>query len=179
MSQKDIRDKLAAAVEYLTANPAEAAYTDSAAVARIADPQGLKVEVTGDDGARMTTDMPASVGGASSAPSPGWDLRAAEASCVATLVAMRAAQQGVAYDRLEVTVDSDSDDRGILGISEDVPAGPLRTRVRVRIGEALIHDEDDNVWESIVKWAVEHCPVTDAIRRAVPLTVEVMANEEG
>jgi len=179
MSQSEIRAKLDAAVAHLAAHPAEARYTDSPATARLADGSGLKVEVSGPDGARLSTDMPASVGGAGSAASPGWYLRAAEASCVATLIAMRAAHEGVAFGDLEVTVDSESDDRGILGIGEDVPAGPLRTRVRVRVREARVDDEDDNVWESIVDWAVEHCPVTDAVRRAVPLTVEMVTDEEG
>jgi len=77
MSQREIRDKIEAAVAYLTKNPDEARYTDSPAVATVADPQGLRVEVTGPDGARLSTDMPASVGGSNSAPSPGWFLRAA------------------------------------------------------------------------------------------------------
>ena len=174
--QQEIREKLGAAVEYVTAHPAEARYTDSPATARHAATQGLQVSVEGPDGAAMTTDMPTSVGGANSSPSPGWFLRAAEASCVATLIAMRAAQEGVAYESLTVTVDSESDDRGILGITDDVPAGPLRTRVGVVV-RAVVDDDDDDVWDAIVDWAVEHCPVTDAVRRAVPLTYELVINE--
>ncbi len=178
MGQAEIRDKLNAASDYLAANPAEARYTDSPATARLDDGDGLRVEVSGPDGAQMTTDMPASVGGSNTSPSPGWYLRAAEASCVATLIAMRAAHEGVAFKGLEVTVDSESDDRGILGIVEDIPAGPLRARVRVRVSEVRVDDEDDSVWASIVDWAVEHCPVTDAVRRAVPLAVETSTDEE-
>ena len=178
MSQQEIQDKLAAAIEYLTAHPDEARYTDSPATAVLAESGGLRVEVTGPDGARMSTDMPASVGGTNTTASPGWYLRAAEASCVATLIAMRAAHEGVAFEGLEVSVDSESDDRGILGISDEVPAGPLRTRVKVSVREVRVDDEDDSVWASIVDWAVEHCPVTDAVRRAVPLTVETETRED-
>ena len=178
MSQLEIREKLEAAIDYLTKNPAEAGYTDSPATARLVDPQGLKVDVRGPDDGRITTDMPTAVGGTNTSQSPGWYLRAAEASCVATLIAMRAAQEGVALQELEVTVDSDSDDRGILGISDEVPAGPLLTRIRVRVREAHVDDEDDIVWDTIVHWAVEHCPVIDAVRRAVPVTVEIMTNED-
>jgi len=178
MSQQEIREKLSGAIEYLTKHPAEARYTDSPATARLADPDGLKVDVTGPDGAHITTDMPTSVGGANSSASPGWFLRAAEASCVATLIAMRAAHEGVRFEGLEVTVDSESDDRGILGISDDVPAGPLRTRVVVRVREMHVDDDDDSVWDTIVQWAVEHCPVTDAVRRAVPMTVETATDED-
>ncbi len=179
MSQQEIREKIGAAVAYLTANPHEAHYVDSPATARLVDPEGLRTEVSGPDGAQMATDMPASVGGSNSTASPGWYLRAAAASCVATLIAMRAAQEGVVIEALEVTVDSESDDRGILGMNDDVPAGPLRTRVHVRITSPVADDDDDDIWDPIVQWAVDHCPVTDAVRRATPLTVEVSANGEG
>ena len=112
--------------------------------------------------------MVPSVGGEGSAPSAGWLLRAALASCVATLVAMRAAQRGVELAGVEVSVDSESDDRGILGIDPDVPAGPLSMRLSVRAGAADGTGADD-----IVSWAVEHCPVYDAIRRAIPVSVSV------
>jgi len=69
-----------------------------------------------------------------------------------------------------VRVDSESDDRGILGIDDAVPAGPLSTRVVIRVSSA---GSDRIALEEVCRWAVDHCPVTDAIRRAVPLTVEV------
>ena len=133
MSRDEIGTKIQGAVDYLTANPAEARYTDSPATARLTDPGGLQVTVEGPDGASLATDMPTSVGGANSAASPGWFLRAAAAACVATLIGMRAAHVGVELDSVEVTVDSESDDRGILGIDDTVPAGPLSTRVAIRV----------------------------------------------
>ena len=60
---------------YLTEHPDEARYTDSLATARVES--GLRVVVDGPAGERLETDMPAGVGGAGSAPSPGWFLRAA------------------------------------------------------------------------------------------------------
>ena len=174
MSGADRRDAMRAkiqdAIDYLNANPAEARYTDSYATARLNDPASLKVEVTGPAGAQFTTDMPTSVGGTNSSASPGWYLRAAEASCVATLIAMRAAHQGVNLQDVEVTVDSESDDRGILGADDTVPAGPLRTGVAVRL---RVVGADNADLRRIVDWAVEHCPVTDAVRRAIPIAVEV------
>jgi uncharacterized OsmC-like protein len=170
MTREEMRDKIQGAIDYLNEHPQEARYRDDAATARLADPTTLKVDVTGLAGEHITTDMPTSVGGGNSTASPGWYLRAAEASCVATLVAMRAAQVGVALERLSVTVDSQSDDRGILGIDPSVPAGPLSTRIRVAIEAPGIARQD---LEDIVAWGVEHCPVTDAVRRAVPLTLEV------
>ena len=169
MSRDEIRTKLQGAIEFLNANPAEARYTDSSATARVVDMEGLQVTVEGPDGAGITTDMPTSVGGGNSSVSPGWYLRAAEASCVATMIAMRAAHQSVNLDAISVTVDSESDDRGITGADDSVPAGPLRTRVGVSLSGAA----DEETLREIVSWAVDHCPVTDAVQRAIPMTVEV------
>ena len=87
-----------------------------------------------------------------------------------TLIAMRAAMLGITLDALEVTVDSESDDRGLLGIDDDVPAGPLRGRVSVRLASAGV---DPRTLDDIARWGVRHCPVCDALERAVPVTTEV------
>lgn len=162
-----IRDSIEAATAYLTAHPEDAEYTDGPAIARLES--GLRVVASGPRGESAVTDMVPSVGGAGSAPSPGWLLRAAAANCVATLIAMRAAQLGLALSSLEVRVDSVSNDRGILGIDDSVPAGPLSTRIAVRVEV----EGAPEVADDLVHWAVAHCPVTDGLRRAVPLTVEV------
>jgi uncharacterized OsmC-like protein len=171
-----IGEAVRGAREYLTANPDEAAYIDSPANARLES--GLRVSVQGPDGASVTTDMPASVGGGGSAASAGWLMRAAHAACVATLVAMRAAEEGVRLTRLEVAVDSDSDDRGILGAetaeeAEEVPARPIRTRVRISLSADGVSEE---ALHRIATWAWQHCPVDDAMRRAVPVSVEIDAS---
>ena len=163
MADSAIGEALSGAVAYVTAHPDEARYTDSAATAILSE--GLAVTVTGPDGVVIRTDMPNSVGGHGTGPSPGWLLRAAQASCLATLIAMRAAQLGLEHGPIEVVVDSESDDRGILGIDESVPAGPLSSRARVKV------DVAGGSREEIVSWADDHCPVQDAVRRAVPSTV--------
>ena len=75
-----IRAALEAAASHYAANPADARSIDSVATATLRD--GLVVQVEAPSGERITTDMVASVGGTGTAPSPGWLLRAAEASCV-------------------------------------------------------------------------------------------------
>jgi len=154
MSNTAIGDALDAAITYLSEHPKEARYTDSEARAILE--AGLAVTVTGPDGALLRTDMPKSVGGAGSAPSPGWLLRAA--------------QEGLTPRRIEVIVDSESDDRGILGIDDSVPAGPLSSHAVVRVEHAGA--APDKV-DAVVRWAEIHCPVQDAVRRAVPCSVEV------
>lgn len=168
MSSDTIREAIDRAHAYYREKPDDARSTDSAATARLVD--GLVVEVTGPSDERIRTDMVASVGGTATAPSPGWLLRAAEASCVATLVAMRAAMLGVTLTSVEVTVDSESDDRGLLGMDDAVPAGPLSGRVAVRIAAG---SADAATLEAIARWGVKHCPVCDAIERAVPIKTVV------
>src|SRR5438094_362249 len=144
MSNTSIRDAIGNAVAYLKAHPDEARYTDSPATAILED--GLAVTVHGPQGLSIRTDMPKSIGGAEGSPSPGWLLRAAQASCLATLIAMRAAEQGQVPGRIEVVVDSESDDRGILGIDDSVPAGPLSSRARVR---ELLGQSDEQLLQRV------------------------------
>jgi uncharacterized OsmC-like protein len=159
---------VAKASAYLTDHPGEARYRDSAATARIA--AGLVAEVEGPAGERVTTDMPASIGGTGTAPSPGWYLRAAAASCVASLIAIRAAAGDIAHGAIEVVVDSESDDRGILGLDDAVPAGALSVRIVVAI-EGLAGDS--TTARELVDWAVAHCPVSESLGRAVPIEVDL------
>ena len=168
MSSDTIREALEGATAYLTEHPDEALATDSPATATIES--GLRCVVRGPDEAEISSDMVTSVGGANSAPSPGWLLRAATASCVATLIAMHAALQRIELTTLEVTVDSESDDRGILGISDEVPAAPLSTQIRIKIGA---EDVETGKLRDLAITAERFCPVSDATRRAVPLEVQV------
>src|SRR3989442_7464316 len=162
----DLRNALSQAVDYLREHRSEAKYTDSAAIAVLED--SLRVTVTGPDGARLTTDMPKSIGGRGELPSPGWFLRAAQASCLASLIGMEAARAGVALSRVEVVVDSESDDYGILGMDDSVSAGPLKSKAIVRVEASVPTD-----LRALVAMADRHCPVTDAVRRAVPWAIEL------
>lgn len=158
---------MAAAIQYLKEHPEEARYTDSTATSVLE--RGLRCRVDG-PGATVVSDMPKEVGGRATAPSPGWLMRAALANCDATVIAMRAAQQGVILTKLEVTIDSESDDRGLLGMDDAIPPGPFRSRTRVRIAASNAPPER---LREIVDWAVAHSPVADAIHRAVPSVLEV------
>lgn len=169
MSGEKIRDAIHGAIQYLSEHPGEARYTDSPATAIIEE--GLRCRVEGSkSGVTVVTDMPPAVGGEGSAPSPGWLSRAAQASCDATVIAMRAAQEGIRLKVLQVTVDSESDDRGLLGMDESTPAGPLNARVRVRIAADGVSEER---LRRLVEWGDHHSPVTDCVRRAVPTMLEV------
>ena len=167
-AEERIAHSIAEAHHHLGEHPDAARYRDSVATATIG--AGLRVLVQGDDGASVFTDMPAGVGGGASAPSPGWLLRAAAASCVATLISMRAAELGVDLPGLQVTVDSESDDRGMLGMDDTVPPGPLAVRVMVRVDRSAVGEV---TLREIIRWGKEHCPICDAIGRAVPVELAI------
>lgn len=168
MSHEQIRDSIERVKRYFGEHPEKALSTDKAATASI--DQGLRCKTTGPGGEALITDMPKGIGGGASAPTPGWFLRASLAACDATVIAMRAAQLGVVLSKLEVTVDSVSDDRGILGMGDGVLPGPQSMRIRVLIAADGTSPER---LREIVSWAEAHSPVGDAVRRAIPLHVEV------
>jgi len=168
MSQ--IGDAVARASAYLTEHPDEARYRDAAATAKLG--ANLRVDVTGPGGETLSTDMPRGIGGEATLPSPGWLFRAATASCVASLIGIRAAALGtdLAHGEVEVTVDSESDDRGILGLDDAISAGALSMKVVVRITAAGMGRPER---EAIARWALDHCPVADTAARPVPIELEV------
>src|SRR3990172_7092209 len=162
MSVTHIQQSIEGVIKYLSEHPDECRCTDKAATAVVEE--GLRCRAEGPSGATLISDMPKAIGGGGAAPTPGWLLRAALANCDATVIAMRAAQLGTTLTTLEVTVDSESDDRGLLGMDDTISAGPLSMRTRVRIGANGVTPEH---LREIVEWAEAHSPVGDAVRRTV------------
>lgn len=166
---ESIRKAIRTASSYLAEHPEAAAGTDSAATAVLDD--GLRFRVEGPQGV-VTTDMSESVGGGGSAPTPGWLQRAALASCDATLVAMEAARDQVELSHLAVSVESESDFRGVLGVDDSIHPGPLSMRVRIELAAA---DATEDQLREIVRRAEAHSPVRDALAREVAMLTEVSA----
>jgi uncharacterized OsmC-like protein len=114
--------------------------------------------------------MPPALGGAASAPNPGWLLRGALASCTATVIAMRAAKLGIALERLEVTAETDSDLRGILGMDERVSAGHHSVRMKVKIASPSAAPQ---ALRELVEWAEAHSPVGCTLKGAPKSSLEI------
>ena len=170
------RAAIADARTWVAANSGRGALLgDGAATAVIED--GLRVAgTTAADGASVVSRHGHGIGGGGPAPSPGWLLRAANASCIATLIAMRAAELGRPAGGPRGRVDSESDDAGILGVDAAVP--PDRCRCASRSASPARPCRTTEVRE-IVAWGVDHCPVCDAVKRAVPVELDVRPSEPG
>jgi uncharacterized OsmC-like protein len=169
MSQDSIREALDKTAAMLTANPDHARGKNVPATASYDG--GMKFTITGPNGEKVESDMPGSFGGSASAPPPGWMLRAALASCLGSVIAMRAARLGMAIDKLDVRVESESDNRGMLGLDDRVPAGLSALRARVHIAAK---DVARGELEALVRWADEHSPVSATLRPALAETIEVV-----
>lgn len=165
---ESIRNAIETMSDYLREHPDAAAGTDAAATA--VREEGLRFRVDGPNG-QVTTDMSKSIGGGATAPSPGWLLRAALASCDATAVAMEAARDGVELTDLTVTVESESDFRGVLGVDGSIQPGPLAVRVRIQLAAA--NATEDQLRE-IAHRAESRSAVGDAVARAVSVTTEIV-----
>ena len=169
MSVPAIREAIERLSAGITADPAKAQSKNAPATARLTG--GLQFEVTGSRKERVVTDMPPAMGGAASGPNPGWLLRGALASCTATCIAMRAAKLGISLSALEVTVESESDHRGILGLDDSVSAGMRGMRMKVKIAG----NAPPQALRDIVEWGDDHSPVGCTLRSAPAYSLDIQA----
>ena len=165
---ESIRSTIETAAAKLSEHPEMAVGTDAAATA--VREGGLRFRVEGPQGA-VSTDMSQSVGGGATAPTPAWLMRAGLASCDATLIAMEAARESIELTELKVSVESESDFRGVLGVDDSINPGPLAVRVRIEVAAA---DATEDQLRAVVERAEARSPVHDAIEREVSTTTEIV-----
>lgn len=167
MAVEKIRDAIDSLGKSLAGAPGEGGKRDTSATATLKE--GLHFQVVGPRG-EVQTDMPPAVGGAAAGFPPGWLLRAALASCAGSVIAMRAGSLGVKLDTLEITVDSESNIRGMLGIGEEISAGLRGLRTHVRIGAANVSADQ---LREIVRWSDAHSPVASTLREAPECRLDI------
>jgi uncharacterized OsmC-like protein len=105
---ESIRQAVETVSAHLGRNPEAGVVPDTTAVAVLE--HGLSCRVHGPNG-DVVTDMAESVGGGATAPTPGWLMRAALASCDATTVVMEAARGGIELTELRVSASASSRSR--------------------------------------------------------------------
>ncbi len=170
MSAASIREALEKAERVFTAKPELAVFPTPVTTARMVD--GLRCDITGPDGEHATADIKRALGGTESAPSPGWYLRAALASCTAIGITMRAAQLGIALRELEVSVCARADFRGWFGLA-DVSSSLSDLRMQVRIGADGVSAQQ---LRELVEWCDAHSIVNATVRAGpkIELDIEVV-----
>jgi uncharacterized OsmC-like protein len=167
MHSSDIGKAVESVEQYLQAQPDPGPRADVPAIATIEE--GLKCRIEAPDGTAIYTDMPKSIGGGASANSPSWHLRAALASCDATLLAMRAARLGMKLNSIEVRVEATSDGRGMF-LDDDVLPGSPEMHLYFKIAATDVSQE---AVEALVHWVEQHSPVGSDVSRAVDLRSEI------
>jgi isoquinoline 1-oxidoreductase beta subunit len=97
MAMEQVAASLERVVSALRRKPHAGLHEDTPATVRWAG--GLRTVARTAAGAEVVTDMPVAIGGDDSAPTPGWLLRTALASCAVTRIAMEAASRGIALHK--------------------------------------------------------------------------------
>ncbi len=131
--------------------------------ARLVD--GLRCEIA-EGPWQLAADMPAKVGGAETAPTPGVLGRAALASCLVIGIASWSARLGIPINSLEVEVNADFNARGELGAEPGVPPGYTSVRYEIAIDSPASSDQ----LNELLDLAERHSPYLDVFGRPMALT---------
>ena len=167
MSNLRARELLERAKRLFMEKPGAARKPNTTATAVWRD--GLLCDITGAAGEKAVTDMPEPMGGAGTGSNPGWLLRAGMASCASTAIAMRAAMQGIALRALEVTVQSELDARGLVGIPGVATAlGDMRMSIKISADGV-----DETTLRELAAWGEAHSPVSCTLRVSPSVAVEI------
>ena len=172
MSLQDVGVALKRAMAALQRRPEMGIHSNPNAVARWES--GTRVVVHSPDGAKVVTDMPKEIGGTGDQVSPGWLFRAGIASCATTSITMAAANEGVDLTALEVRVESHSDARGLLGMSDPggvpVYAGLYDVALHVTIAASGTTTAG---LTQLVESCLAHSPIPCSLETATPFTSHV------
>jgi uncharacterized OsmC-like protein len=172
MNSREIAAALERTERLLKGRPSAGLQSDAACHARWLG--GMRVAASDPQGREVVTDLPAVLGGAGEAVTPGWLVRAGLANCTASCIVFAAARAQIELDLLEVDVTSRSDARGVFGLTESdgapVSPGPRDLEMTVRIAA---HAASPDRLRALVDAACAVSPVQTVIERASPVAVRV------
>lgn len=152
-----IREAQSLVIERMKADPA-AARSTIVTTGRI--DEGLTCHV---EQGRFTavTDLGHGMGGDAEGPPPGFYGRAAIVGCVGMGIKMLAAREGLVFDAMTITVETDFNDAALFGLGSS-SAAPLVTRIEIEITS----DSDPTHVSDCVRRALEMDPWFLALRDA-------------
>ena len=163
-AQEKIREAVSRSTKALSLKPSLGLGTG---ISRAKITNGLSCEIT-EGNYKLVADMPESVGGNASGPTPGVYGRAAFGSCLAMAYMLKASALNIKIDSLQVDVQADYDDGALFGTSS-APPGYLEVRYTVTI-------ESDAAEEKIIEMldlADKHSPYLDVFAREQKCTRDV------
>jgi uncharacterized OsmC-like protein len=167
----EVESALRRVISVYERRPTSALHADSPATARWQ--QGLRVVTAHPSGRTVNSDMPVEFGGSGSEITPGWYSRAGAAACSATCIAIAAALRGVTLKLLEVTAESDSDNRGPLGMCEadgrPVEAAPTNLKLKVTIAG----DADQSILEGLAREGCRCSPIARSLACANEIELRI------
>ncbi len=164
-----IKERLERAADTVSARPAfgQRVYSNTATIE-----DGLTCRVT-EKGHTMIADVPKSMGGEDGGPSPSTVFRSALTSCIAMGIKMWAARRRVPVDRIEVSVETDVDARGQLGVSDTVVPGFENIRLAIHVDTPAPKD----VIDDIVATSMKFSPLMDALENPQSITTTLVVGE--
>jgi uncharacterized OsmC-like protein len=110
-------------------------------ISKIRITQGLTCDIQ-EGNWKFKADMPEAVGGNNTAPTPGVYGRAALGCCLAIGYAMKAAEQEIPIDNLEVEIQADFDDGALLGTAnKNISPGYSEIRYWINIESNAPHEK--------------------------------------
>jgi uncharacterized OsmC-like protein len=125
-------------------------------------------------GYELYADAGRGLGGGDADPTPSMLLRSALSSCIAIGVKLWAARREVPIERVEVIVETDTDARGILGLSPQTPAGFTAIRAHVDVQSRAPRE----VIEEIVASSLRFSPLIDALANAQRVATSITVSPD-
>jgi uncharacterized OsmC-like protein len=155
-SQEKIKEAVSRSTKALSLKPSLGLGTG---ISKTKITNGLRCEIT-EGNHKLIADMPESVGGNATGPTPGVYGRAAFGSCLAIAYMLKASAMNIRINALQVDVQADYDDGALFGTSS-APPGYLEVRYTVTV-------ESDAAEEEILQMldmADKHSPYLDVFAR--------------
>ena len=148
----------------------EKAMVSITAASRVVDSDGWLSEIKVRDHT-LTGDLPESFAGTDRGPKPTEFVLVGLATCHEVTYRVMAESLGIPLDGVSVTVTGVSDAKGFVGLDDRVRPGFLEVRGTVTL-DTPASDADIARLRQMVE---KHCPVLDALRAPVPVTMEVVS----
>lgn len=158
MSKKlNTKQALERAVKVVTLSPSrgQRVYTNIASIS-----SGTFCQIREKDHV-LTADVSTAMGGEALGPSPSMMLRSALTSCVAIGIKMWAAREDILVEAVEVTLETDVDAQGQLGVNDSVAPGFEGLRLNIKVQTAA----NEESMKKVIKKSLKYSPLMDVFSK--------------